>query len=96
MNCFNCRHVDTGGDDIKCGRHSKGVLSKEEVLKGCKYIRCFSEEDDDERYPIQVAPSDRGVNGTLFALCNDRTIWSYGTHGWSRIEEVPQRMRRVD
>ncbi|GAG91690.1 unnamed protein product, partial [marine sediment metagenome] len=75
MDCFSCRHVDTGGDRERCLRNGGFViLTKDEVISGCKHIDCTFEE---ERYPIQIVTLARGaVADQLFALCNDKTIWT--------------------
>lgn len=95
MNCFDCRHSDTGGDYVRCWDRNGDRISAEEVTKGCKNIDCTGEE---WRHPIQIAPAEKGVKGTLYALCNDHTIWSYavGAKTWLRIEEIPQRKKGED
>ncbi len=94
MDCFACGYSDTGGDFVRCwqGDREGKRISREESIKGCKYIDCTGEE---WRHPIQIAPAEKGVKGTLYALCNDHTIWSYavGAKAWSRIKGIPQRKK---
>lgn len=50
------------------------------------------------RKVIQIAASaascDYGLNESLFALCNDGTVWSlkYASKGWTRCPDIPQPM----
>lgn len=47
------------------------------------------------RKPIQIiAPSGK----TLFALCDDGTIWVAGSHldGWTQLPEIPQAVEPQD
>jgi len=96
MNCFHCRHVDTGGDNIKCWADGEAgkEITKEVAQTGCKLISCLQPYEEEREF-TQIAAASYGQGQrakVVFGLCNDRTLWSYGfwDQKWTRIPGPPQ------